>query len=600
MTVSDSRNSSAEVSRTHGVNPRLPWVAVGLVALVIATALPRLFARVLDSNFYELAASIQDDSFYYLLPAFHFKSKLFFTFDGVGPSYGFQPTYALFLTGLAFFYSDFESFFRGAMMTGVGLHVLTSLMITLLVVRIVDAKASWLRWVQCGLAAAAGLFYFTRGTLLYSVMTCKENALASALLVGVLLIATSRPKTERARSWMSIGVGASLAALLLCRLLPTTLGILALVGLAVLVRWRKPVALFASFILPVVAWGSYATVAFGHPLPTSVRVKALRHSVPVTWEIISTKGVEYLTGAFKFSMGLPSNMWVPQYDVGQVVLPSRQGSLWMAVAFVALAMLVVAAIHGVLKARRERESLLEGVPFIVGVLGLLTAGVVIAYVAQGSLIWTRRPGEFTYYIWYFFDLPVVVAMALGLAAVYGVSLLERSMEGLRAKPARALPGVLVASLGGVLALLAVSVFIARVPREYGKLSALKPYDTFRDPQESWSHVMMRSGLWLKENVQLQPGDRVACFSCGALGMILPGHVLNLDGLANDEAARYLLGQSKTIEQYVDKVRPHYYIDVHTSHINENPRIQVKQLQLLPFYYEPRPGYLTAELSYPQP
>ncbi|WP_342375675.1 hypothetical protein NVS55_30895 [Myxococcus stipitatus] len=584
----------------HGVTPKLQWVAVGMVALVVATALPRLFARVFDSNFYELAASIQDDSFYYLLPAFHFKSKLFFTFDGVGPSYGFQPTYALFLTGLAFFYSDFESFFRGAMFMGVGLHVLTSLMVTLLVVRIVDAKASWLRWVQCGLAAAAGLFYFTRGTVLYSVMTCKENSLASALFVGVLLLATSRPSTERGRRWLSIGVGSALAALLLCRLLPTTLGILSLVGLVVLMRWRKPVALLASFALPIIAWGTYATLAFGHPLPTSVRVKALRHSVPVTWEIISTKGVEYLTGAFKFAMGLPGQMWVPQYDVGQVVLPSRQGSLWLALGFVVVAVLVVAAVQGVLKARRERVSLLEGVPFMVGMLALLAAGVCLAYVAQGSLIWTRRPGEFTYYIWYFFDLPVVVALSLGLAAVYGVSMLEGAVERLRARSGGVVPGALVASLGGVLALLAVSVLIARVPREYGKLSALKPYETFREVTESWSHNMMRSGMWLKNNVQLQPGDRVACFSCGALGMILPGHVLNLDGLANDEAARYLLGQSMTIEQYVDKVRPHYYIDVHTSHINHNPRVLVKQLQLLPFYYEPQQGYLTAELSYPQP
>ncbi|AKF86789.1 hypothetical protein MFUL124B02_33165 [Myxococcus fulvus 124B02] len=573
----------------------MAFISLGCVALVIAVALPRLHARIMDSDFLELAASIQDDSFYYLLPAFHFKSKLFFTFDGVTPSYGFQPLYELMLAGLAFFYSDFESFFRGAMWMGVWLHVLTSFLIVLLVMQIADARAPWLRNLQLALAGVAGLFYFTRGTVLLSAMTCKENALTALLFAGLLLVASLDAPTPTSRRRLSLLVGLGLSSLLLCRMLPTTLVIVGVVGLGAWLRWRRPWALLVSSMLPLLLWLGYATLAFGHPLPTSARVKALASaSLPITWDVVSQAGWGYVKSALDFSMGMPGRLYLPQQDAGRMVFDSNRSSLWMTLAVLTLVALVVA---GVVQALRERRDL-QASSGVIATVAVLLVGLFFAYVAQGSLIATRRPGELTYYIWYVFDAPVLLAVALGVACVRGLSMLERARESWRVTSHLDRPVARALALGAVMVVGALAVFIARVPREYGKLSRLQPFTSFDPVSQSWPHTMIRAGLWLKQNVPLQPGDRVACYSCGSLGMLLPEHVMNLDGLANDDSARYLLEGSSTTP-YVTKMRPRFYIDVHPRDFDE-AGIQVKPLHILPFEFKRKPGYLIAELGYPTP
>ncbi|GEN06511.1 hypothetical protein MFU01_15480 [Myxococcus fulvus] len=578
----------------RGVEPMV-LITLGSVALVIALALPRILARVRDSDFLELAASIQDDSFYYLLPAYHFKTKLFFTFDGLTPSYGFQPMYELLLAGLAVFHDDFESFFRGAMAMGVWLHVLTSVLLVLLVMRGADAKAPWLRNLQLVLAGVAGLFYFTRGTVLLSAMTCKENALTALVFVGLLLVATADARTPAERRRLSLVVGLGLSALLLCRMLPTSLVIAGLVGLGALLRWRRPWELLGAFTVPLVLWFGYATLAFGHPLPTSARVKALASSsLPITWEVVSRDGWDYLKSALDFSMGMPGRLYLPQQDAARMVFDSSRSSLWMALAVSTLVALVVA---GLWRSRREQRDL-QVSSGVLGLVAALLVGLLFAYVAQGSLIATRRPGELTYYIWYVFDAPVLFAVALGIACVRGLSMLEAARESWREKSLPMRPVARTFALGVVMVAGALAVFIARVPREYGKLSRLQPFTSFDPVSQSWPHTMIRAGLWLKQNVPLQPGERVACYSCGSLGMLLPGHVMNLDGLANDDSARYLLGGSTTTP-YVTKMRPRFYIDVHPVDFDE-AGIQVKPLHILPFGFKRKPGYLIAELSYPTP
>ncbi|WP_141331368.1 hypothetical protein [Myxococcus sp. AB025B] len=585
VTLEDSR-----VRR--GVEPGV-LITLGSVALVMALALPRILARVRDSDFLELAASIQDDSFYYLLPAYHFKTKLFFTFDGHSPSYGFQPMYELLLAGLAFLHDDFESFFRGAMAMGVWLHVLTSFLIVLLVMRVADAKAPGLRALQLALAGVAGLFYFTRGTVLLSAMTCKENALTALVFVGLLLVATTDARTPEERRRMSGVVGLGLSALLLCRMLPTSLVIVGLVGFGALLRWRRPLALLGAFTVPLVLWFGYATLAFGHPLPTSARVKALASSsLPITWDVVSTEGWGYLQSALTFAMGMPGRLYLPQQDAGRVVFGSNRGALWMTLAVVTLVALVVVGLWRIRREQREPR----GSSAVIGLAAALLVGLLFAYVAQGSLIATRRPGELTYYVWYVFDAPVLFAVALGIAGVRGLSMLEDARASWREKALPARPAPL--ALGVVMVAGALAVFIARVPREYGKLSRLQPFTSFDPVSQSWPHTMIRAGLWLKQNVPLQPGERVACYSCGSLGMLLPEHVMNLDGLANDDSARYLLGGSTTTP-YVTKMRPRFYIDVHPVDFDA-AGIQVKPLHILPFGFKRKPGYLIAELSYPSP
>ncbi|WIG92488.1 hypothetical protein [Myxococcus sp. SDU36] len=587
---------------THVNSPRQrlrawgPGLAVSAVVVwMVIRMFPRLFKRIGTSDYFELAASIQDDSFYYLVPAFRFKTQGFFTFDGLTSTYGFQPAYEVLLTAYAFFFADFESFLRGTMKLGLVLHALTAVMIALLVLRTADARTRWGRWLQYALAAGAGLFYLSRGTVVLSAMTCKENVLAAGLLAGVLLLVTQDVEdTPKRHRLFSVLTGAGVGVLLLCRILPTTLASVGLVTLIALFRWRKPGAFFLAFAMPMILWGAYAVVAFGHVVPMSARVKTLGESVDSPWRVLATHGRDYMKATFGFAVGDPG-MWLPQRD-GAIVLPDAPATpRWAAITAMALVVLGGAGGAGLRQAFRARSLRLPQHTLVVSLLAVLTLSIIAIYPIQGILIAMRRPGELFYYMWYVYDLPVLVAAALGAAAVVGLGRVERFVVMVTARKGFEVRTTLV-SAGAVVGVLAVLlIFGQRIPEGYKKVRQLKPYATFDQSAGTWQHTMLRAGLWLKQNVQLQPGERVACFSCGALGFLLPDHVLNLDGLANDDAARSRLTNPSTIEDYIAKVRPRYYIDVHVWTVTSNPRIQVRPLQVLPFSYEG--GYLVAELTH---
>src|SRR4030067_294918 len=87
-----------------------------------------------SAHFGELALDrLEDDSFYYLQPAWDFAARRFFTFDGENPTYGFQPLWMLALTFQAAFVPDKIAFLRAAVglggllfsVTGVGLFLPT-------------------------------------------------------------------------------------------------------------------------------------------------------------------------------------------------------------------------------------------------------------------------------------------------------------------------------------------------------------------------------------------------------------------------------------------------------------------------------------------
>lgn len=58
-------------------------------------------AHIFRSDYFALATGVQDDTYYYLLPAWNFSRAGWFTFDGLTSSYGFQPLWELCLAILA-------------------------------------------------------------------------------------------------------------------------------------------------------------------------------------------------------------------------------------------------------------------------------------------------------------------------------------------------------------------------------------------------------------------------------------------------------------------------------------------------------------------
>jgi hypothetical protein len=339
-------------------------------------------------------------------------------------------------------------------------------------------------------------------------------------------------------------------------------------------------------------------MAFGHIIPTSARVKALGDADTITWDIVSTQGLNYLKAAITFAMGQPGNMWIPQPDVSVLVAGSSLKPLWLVLGALAVLVVVAAGAHCVFRLRRERPGSIEGASFVLPLAAGLTVVALAAYIAQGTLIAVRRLNELFYYIWYLYDLPVLVAVSVGLASVCGLTLLGRSLGELRATPASIRTAAVGAALGATMLVFSMSVLVPLVPLGFGKLWGLRPYASFDLSANDWQHTMMRAGLWLEQHEQLRPGDRVACFSCGALGVLFGEKVLNLDGLANDEAARYWLTRPSTIDQYVSQARPRYYVDINVSAVTENPRVQVEKLHVLPF--ADTDGYFVAELRYPGP
>src|SRR4029079_3771071 len=96
-----------------------------LLLLVVLAFIPlRVFlTRIIESDYLALAVSIPDDSYYYLMPAWRFKTHGYFTFDGVHRTYGFQPLFMVLLTGLSVILPSIEAVFRAAFSINATLHV---------------------------------------------------------------------------------------------------------------------------------------------------------------------------------------------------------------------------------------------------------------------------------------------------------------------------------------------------------------------------------------------------------------------------------------------------------------------------------------------
>src|ERR1700737_337832 len=85
-----------------------------------------VFSYSWSSTFVNLACSIQDDSFYYLVPGWNAAHGLGFTFGGEKTS-GFQPLYELLLTLLGLFSNSLGSLVRLAINLNGWLFALTAL-----------------------------------------------------------------------------------------------------------------------------------------------------------------------------------------------------------------------------------------------------------------------------------------------------------------------------------------------------------------------------------------------------------------------------------------------------------------------------------------
>lgn len=481
------------------------------------------------SAYLALATQVQDDTYYYLLPAWNFSRLGWFTFDGQTSSYGFQPLWEVVLTVLAFISHSRELFLRLALCTGALCYAITA---------VGAGRAASAIWrsvtgnttVLAMTVATATLLLNTPVQL--SNLTGKENALYGALLVTLLNLHLDQ-RLGRWR-WLPVASGVIAGLILLARLSPMSVAVVAIHPLLVL-RVESRVGFTLKYVLALsltlLPWITYAGIAFGATLPSSVHLNA--HSA---WSVLSSPShpapstlarviAGYVVSCAQFAGGLGSHFWRAPHEhdpMSPVLVP----------------LLVFSGISWTLvKARHAHAGQLTVVParYILTILGAVIAASVIIPIALSN-----DSLDLYYRRWYVVELPVLAAILAGIGAEAATHVAKR----------------LARPFGMSLVVGLIVLWIVIAGRE--TILVGKPVRDYRDDGE-WQQVTLRAADWANRELHLTRSDRVGAFSAGLLGWFSNGTVINLDGLANDEVARLLL-ENKSLQEYCVKRQIQFYID----------------------------------------
>jgi len=477
------------------------------------------------SRFINLVCSIQDDSFYYFIPAWNGGHGSGFTFGGEKTS-GFQPLYEALLTFLSLFCASLESLLRLAINLNGWLFALTALMAGLATGRIVDSALPGMRRTAIALGMSVTAFSFLGlHTVFFSSLTGKENALAALILAAIIwTVLGTGPNKVRAAA-----VGLLCGLLLVTRIAPASILYVIITLVAVQGRREKILACVVC-LLPLISWAVFAHAYFGHLLPMSMLVKmhAANHA-SILHSIRS--GLEYFAQSAKFSLGADS-----RFNLLQLQARNGVGSL-LHLAPMVLALGVAAfGLSKCLLVRPRSRVLL--------VLLAFDAAGALCNFAFGALQ-AGRSDDMYYSVWYIFDLPVLVAINCGFAVAWLQSQFAASRSSGR--------------MTAILAIACLLYFFGDIAWYW----RLKPYDTADDARFalSWPRKKTEVAEWFQTHIAPANGNyKVAAFSAGAFSYFLFDHVVNLDGLANNAAGEALIAKHSTVD-YVKATKPDYFIEI---------------------------------------
>jgi hypothetical protein len=332
------------------------------------------------------------------------------------------------------------------------------------------------------------------------------------------------------------GFGCLAGLLLLARILPTTL--LLVVALLVLgqIRYRRPILLLAGTACFPLIWAAVAWHDFGRVFPVPGSIKSVHvqdaRAILTLVEARFTESLRYLGGVLKFAVGLPNAFFVAEPDPWIAGGVMENGILYPVIQTLAAVAAAIGLRHWLSRERTFSPT---------NVLLWLTLISLVGYFAIAMLVW--KQSALTYFSWYLFDLPVILASLVG---TFGID------------AARALPN----GRYGVVPSVASPILV------WLMISPLTPLPTLGTSTDRWSEVSIRAALYLKDSIGLRPSDLVASRSCGVLGFVLPLQVVNMDGLANDAAFSHL-DREGNADDYLRQLRPQYYVDansIRTQHV----------------------------------
>lgn len=551
------------------INGDAKYLWICLAALLISSfiVLKQASQIFLESNILALATSIQDDSFYYIIPSFNFAHGHGFTFGGE-KAYGFQIGYALLLAFIALFITTLSDLLRVSLLLNAFLFVSTAFFVFFITIRaaelLFDKDGNKNATYIGGLVAA--IIYLSNYWNFFNSVTAKENALAASL-VAALIYLTVRTDGGPLR-WRSVSVAGFLYSLLfLTRPVPATL----LYGLVFLWFYRGNYKLFigTAMIIPAV-WAVFAEIYFGSVVPFPILVKAAAPTVSFGPEAIS-KAWEYCLTSIQFGVFGPSKVMIPQQNWHEAMRSEILGILIYLGLWIFSTALFVRLFKGPVFSDNR----------VLVIIFCLAASVFGSFV-MGLSMALKRPLEIYYASWYFYDSPVMLSVLFGA----GVFVVIRRFELLAGKAASYLTAIIL--------MIVLFLNFNAINRYF----IFHPYTT-NDFEEGiskhrWGNVMVASGIWLMEHRDDWRESRVSAFSSGALGFVLEDRVINLDGLANNNVATTLLAK-RPITDYILKNRPGYFVNIVAVSPPVGAGIRLDRLHTMPFpAYD---GYQISQFNY---
>ena len=461
----------------------------------------------------QLMACLKDDGYYYLVLAKNIAAGHGATFDGLGPTNGFHPLWAMCLTPL--YLGDPESLFgpvRAMIVLALVMHLGAALAIRRAVGRFADS----------GVATIAALLYAGNPLALYLVVSGMESPVV-ALTVAMLATASIRLqqgdlKIDKLGDALQVG-----ALCGLCMLTRTEMIMFAGLVLAQAVLWpaagtvrswldrlRGGLAAGLTAIVVVAPWLAWNLWRFGSVIQVSAQAHRLH--IGTVREVVQDGGQGGLV------------------DLGSRLLAVHRGSLsqrlplpgeLVVVLEVAMLVLVVWWLVAILSPKETRRHFLDRVRWLAA--PIMYAG---GFVAASFLIL----GNFR--SWY-------AAGPLTVAAIFAAVPLGQALARQAApRRGRLASGLIIGCY--VLGMLALGpVFLNEIRYEASKTNCW---------QEAADVVATKTA----------PGDRVASFNSGTFGYLAPRQVVNLDCVVNNRALPYL--EDKRLPEFIAENDIRFIVD----------------------------------------
>ena len=504
---------------------RTGWQII-LISTLICAAF-RLYA-INDSGSLLLAASIEDDSYYYIVPAYKWVQHGFVTFDGINKTYGWQPPWMLINMALALAASNIDALLRATMTAATCFYALSVLLLYRFALRLRFSPV-----ISAGLLA----FFFCFNIQMCEIFTRgKENALHFLVLISLLNVLADGMKYNHRRA---VVAGLLLGLIELSRV---TAGVIVLPFVFLTLRAYggfTRAALRKLFITGVAAaavalpWFIYAWHEFGTALPTSgvAKIGSASGAVHHLPHIMSS---DQLIAALN-GLGIVRDLWLEYTWMGSF---SRVMGLGIKAFVIGLVILIALTFIGLLRGRRIAD--LHALSPTCDAWLLLNAYAFLNFVLHITML----RNYFIYGVWY--HVPEYAALGLGACWMIPrpLSALSQNIPATQAviKYAASVCLVFVLLLGCYSTYLRIrhNVFL---PRTNAVALSINDATTFIE-----GHLPLTSPI--------------GSFNSGIYGFLLPERqVVNMDGLANSlEYVHATHGGRDTTRAFLRRLNIQYIMD----------------------------------------